>query len=533
MTNVGPNINMILSVRDFPQWELPSTLNWYEDPFHSKTWQMKFLSCYWIPFLSARDIEQGKRYWQSFFSCNTYPNRSKTMAYHDHICSMRIEAVLLTIFGLASEDQGVLPSWHDLLTRDPDFFYELLYQLLVDAGVVDYYLRSGKFVLHNHNLIMARALLTFSSCYGETPIATQYRHTAFRVFVSHMRAIFESDGFIREQSSQYHHSFLYYFFKIYCQLRRDSLTPQWLLDEMQCLLQRLISVDALLCPPDGKVVHMGDTGMIEIRNALVSLDGQLAKVGMSVGVPVFEQLPRVSFLRESGLCIFRNPQLGRFLFVDLSPVKKVHGHKDLGSWQYFSKGKRWVEDVGGPYKYGSKEDRMLASSESHTLLSPVGQGQMAGRAYGVELKECEFGWILSFKTNVYGSRYEHTKTFLVLRDISGFSVRDAFEGPEAMEYCGRVMCSAGVDPREVDASRKGLYRLEKESESIDLEISGDGLTSVSNAVSASSWTVNRMDMVNSIQYRLTPPGKSVQSVVNIYEETDAKEKLKAFHKQRQ
>lgn len=164
--------------------------------------------------------------------------------------------------------------------------------------------------------------------------------------------------------------------------------------------------------------------------------------------PIFEgtfsSLPNISVFRESGIYIFRNPKKGRFLFVDLSDSLKAHGHRDFGSWQYYSQGVRWVSDLGGPYEYGTRRHRNFKSSSSHTLVEPIGISQSSGGAFGVELKDCGGSWELTCRSNVYGPPIKHVKKFVVAKNLSTFSVTDAFPGLTG-DVRGRLALAPGCD----------------------------------------------------------------------------------------
>ena len=100
-----PNKNAsLLQLCDFPAAAISPRITWLEDPFDSKTWQLKFTTGIWIPFLCLNPSQeeyygQCKAYWMSFFKNNTYPNRYLTKIYDDHVASGRVEALLLTMYG--------------------------------------------------------------------------------------------------------------------------------------------------------------------------------------------------------------------------------------------------------------------------------------------------------------------------------------------------------------------------------------------------------------------------------------------------
>ena len=463
---VSPNHGMIIgreytppkdactmAFRDYKGVTMNPAMDWSMNPFTNTTWQLKLLSGYWIPFLGATLGEREyyshcKAYWQSFMSQLSYPNGYNTIAYNDHTCAARIEAILLTMYGKKSNrETGIgFPSLRTWLDKDELFAKQLLYQLSVDVGLVAYHLRAQTFGLHNHNLIMARSLLQFSDCFRGYEFSRRYRELALRVIFEHLYLMFEPDGFIREQSALYHHSFMQYFSELYQYMRENKSADEKTLETLRDNLLRFAEVDLLFCPPDGLAVPMGDTSANEIRN---ECKAEISALGFDteqnpVFAGAFDNLPAVSVFRESGVYVFRNPKKGRFLFVDLSDSLKVHGHRDLGSWQYYSQGVRWISDLGGPYRYGTRQYREFITSSSHTLVEPVGISQSSGVAFAVKLKDCGCSWELSCRSNVYGPSIEHAKKFVIAKDLSTFSVTDAFPGLTG-DVRGRLTLAPGCD----------------------------------------------------------------------------------------
>lgn len=105
---------------------------------------------------------------------------------------------------------------------------------------------------------------------------------------------------------------------------------------------------------------------------------------------------------------------------------------------------RWISDLGGPCEYGTRRHREFIASSSHTLVEPVGISQSSGVAFGVELKDCGSSWELSFRSNVYGPTVEHVKKFVIAKDLSTFSVTDAFPKWTG-EVRGRLTLAPGCD----------------------------------------------------------------------------------------
>ena len=475
----------LLQLRDFPGTTISPQITWLEDPFNSKTWQLKFSTGIWIPFLCANSsfeqyYSQCKAYWMSFFKNNTYPNRYSTKIYDDHVASGRIEALLLTMYG-TPHGNGIaceLKSMQGLLSEDPQFFEQMLYQLYTDVELIDYYLRHGRYGLHNHNLIMAKALLAFASCFPEYEFSKWYRDTAMDIVASHLRGMYESDGVIREQSALYHHTFTKTFLKIFSEMFQ-SLSPDFR-EEMLESLRKMVLADALLCPPDGFVLPIGDTGRNELRNELREAVAEVtADTGASFGdyPDAFEMCPSNSVFRESGLYIFRNPQARRMVVIDISDVLKVHGHYDLGNWLYYSDGNWWTTDLGGPWRYGTKEYRQYLKSESHNVFQPEDRGQALGAAYDVTLEEHSGNYVLSCKTNVYGPDCDTILRWYILKDLSAVAAQAICTGDG--RFCGKLHLGDGVlADRISDSDKLAQWELSKGNETAFLACCSEAMLDV-------------------------------------------------------
>lgn len=455
-----------LRLKDFPIAGISPNMNWQMDPFGSRTWQLKFLSLHWLPFAGeglspAERYELCRAYMDSFLSSNAYPNGWGGMVYIDHVCSARIEAILMMMFGAEDTSLGIkLEPMIEYIRKDEPFFRRLMYQLMTDVNIVYYHLRAKTYALHNHNLIMANSLLVFADVFRGHDFADRYRQKALEVIFSHLRDMFESDGFIREQSALYHHSFMQMFFALYSHMRQHLSVSADRLEEMRNRLARILAVDVALCPPDGYVVPMGDTARGEIINtARLETNKLFRATGERIEVPDWTN--GVFALDKSGLYVFRNKD--RYLFVDISPSLKVHGHRDMGAFQYFSRGHRWITDLGGPYKYGTSKYRNLIQSMSHNVAGPMGRPQTAGIAYNVKLQEYQEGWIFSFDSNVYGVDYPWHRDYFIANDLSAFAIKDIFP-PSAMcssrIYAGSGISAAVNNQTAVLSSRGEQLRIE-------------------------------------------------------------------------
>lgn len=454
--------NYAFRLKGYQDFDVSGDVDWKANPFNSSTWLLKYCSGFWIPFAApAEDEETRYNYvreaWRSFWRTNgKYPSAANNMVYNDHVLAARIEGIITLLYGL-EDNIGIgrsMPPLYKKIAHDPEFLKQLLYQLYVDVGVIMEYFNTNRLGIHNHNLIMAKALLLFADAFPMHPLSGHYRDAAVRIIFSHMEALFESDMFIREQSASYHHAFAGYFVDFFCYLKAQKTVDGEKLNRMNRLLAKILAVDAALaCPDSGATLSIGDSGANIVRKELEKLVARFAASGGFVdGLKVkFEDQPALSIFKRSGIYVFRNAGAGRMLLVDISDNRQVHGHYDCGNFYYFSGGTRWISDLGGPYKYASGEHRSLMGSASHSVAMPRERCQKAGRASNVILSENESSWTLSFDTNVYGPEYLHRRTFKIDKNLSCVSVEDDFHGLAGKVFDNRIIFGPDVSVKVDDS----------------------------------------------------------------------------------
>ena len=436
-----------------------TNMSWSWDPYKSLTWQMGFQSCYWLPFayLGSLGDEYGERLsqvWTSFQGENRYPRKMSNMTFEDNTCAARLEAALLCLYGNVSNDlcRVNVPSLRLYSQQHSELFDTLMYQLYVDSSLLEQYLRGKMYRIHNHNIMMACSLLCMVDAFGGCEFAKKYKEMAVDVIMAHVENMFESDGFIREQSTKYHQYMTLYMMKVYSRLRAMSCLSSEQDDYFKQRLQQWCRIDALLRDGDGVSLSMGDGAKTkdEVPRKLKELD--LADC-LFVGETNRVVLP------QSGLYMYRNLTRDTLLAIDVSANVKAHGHYDLGSWQYIGEGVEWVSDLGGPYKYGTKLCRQLRLASAHTLVMPRKREQSSGVAKIGKESFDEDGVNLEFRSNVFGADLTHMVGVRANKELNRVCVLTKFKGTEKQDFVGRVMLGKGVTPTLIDEINN-IWRLD-------------------------------------------------------------------------
>lgn len=482
----GPVINRnVIAFEHFDAIAISEDMDWNANPMNSTTWQSNLNSGYWIPVL-GRGLEYEeyyahcRKYWLSFLNQQGLNTKKYQVAYCEHCCAARIEAILTTLFGIDLAPVKIyhLPALTESLAAEPELKKRLLMQLARDVEEVSYHLRARTMGIHNHNVLMALSLLQFADCFSKYEFSNKYRHLALSVLLEHLDEMFEKDGFIREQSVAYHLTFTRYFVKFYDYIRTNKSCNQEILLDVRNKIDNLVNVCFSLVPPDGLTPPMGDAAVTDMREALVGLVIVLDRVTKEQADKIvndrLNNLPEFIAYDKSGIYLFRNVKDSKMVMIDLSEVLKVHGHYDLGSWMYFSGTNRWVTDPGGPYKYGTQTHRQLRQSAGHSLMEPCGVLQTSGSAYNVKIREDQQGYVLSYHDNVYAPEFGHKRAFFVLKDLSAIRIIDGFsslQGKPAV-YLNRFL--SGVKDATVIATGENTGIITSPfGEKISFAFSGD------------------------------------------------------------
>ena len=444
----------IVAFEHFDGVKVSDDMDWNANPMNSTTWQSNLNAGYWICVMgrgldSREYYDHCRKYWMSFLRQQGSVKGKYHAAYCEHCCAARIEAILVTLFGLdlGQGEFRKLPALTAALSSEPDFKRKLLMQLARDVQEVSYHLRARTMGIHNHNVLMARALLQFADCFSKYEFSGRYRRLALSVLLDHLDGMFETDGFIREQSVAYHFAFTKYFAAVYDYLRVNNSCDLEVLDSVRKKVTRLVDVCFSIVPPDERTPPMGDAAALDLREGLVGLvallEGVSGKRAESIVDERFNNLSEFTAYKKSGLYLFRNVKSKKMVMIDLSDVLKVHGHYDLGSWMYYCGTNRWVTDPGGPYQYGSVMHRRLRQSTGHSLMEPLGERQTAGCAYDVQIDQRSGAYVLSYRDNVYAPRFEHERAFIILEDLSAIEVLDSFRclkgKSEPVTYVNRLV----------------------------------------------------------------------------------------------
>ena len=465
----GKNDPGWMSVKGFPPYRLPSKLEWNENPYSHSAWQQKYYTLYWAVTSdqNRKDAEYIKTVMKSFFERSPFTFHKHPMCYEDHAVSCRLEGMLALYHGVKKERQvfdfvlfSGIRSKRELLAADPLFMKQYFVQMLIDAENIYEYLQNRTLGIHNHNLFMARALLSLSLAFPKLPKLEIYYKTAVDTIVSHLSMMLETDHVTAEQAAIYQHVLLTYFFELSCWMESMESFDRELKEYVRLKVRNILLADRDMIDPNGSFFTMGDT--VSARGILREFNMMRRVFAERTNMKDLRDLPvqKRSVYRESGIYIFRNPEKNRVLFIDISANQKVHGHFDQGNFILFA-GRPLITDGGGPYRYGSKIYRLLMSSQSHNVAAPYGVQQMAGEASRIIYQEHKDYYYLAFCSNVYGPDYVYYREFTVRKDLSSIKIRDqflSFTGKSTVPLC-RSQLIFPAEESAVLTGKDGIWRI--------------------------------------------------------------------------
>jgi hypothetical protein len=358
---------------------------------------------------------------------------------------------------------------------------------------------------------MARSLLSFVNTFP-LPEFERYRQLAFSTISDHFVRLFEPDGYIREQSAQYHHWVMLHFVDIYLSQRYANPKSR----EFGKRLAELIRADVALTTPAGRSFPIGDGSVVDV---ISSWKHELKRLS-SADPEVFTMSLNPDVLHcaypVSGLYAFRDRLNTRTLFVNLSDSIKAHGHWDLGSWHYASGGVVWITELGGPYKYGTRYARDYATSDSHTLIHPLGRRQASGVAYDISRIIEEGRFTLSAKSNVNGPDFNHDILFSGDENLEDISVRNVFHCALDCEFIGRIVLGEGVFAFCEDKGKNIWSLCTMDGKKIWIAIQGKVISSTRLVNKHAAWYGNKLTPTQTIEYSARSIDGICDTTIKVY-----------------
>ncbi|MCJ2076013.1 heparinase II/III family protein [Methylobacterium sp. E-016] len=411
-----------LRLAHWPAWPLPEHPDWRADPFSAPAWRIAFQSLSWLhPATAGEDRAMRRRAVElclAWSRANPWGQPADPLSLHPACLARRAEALLGVLAGvLAAADEadatglGILGGevvQHGLALA------EILGQNTLAGNLLE--LQAAASLLG-----IARALPTF-------PLAAHWEALAMAALRRGFDARLGPDAPLAEPS--YHQSLeLLTLALAMVPILRARPASIALADHLEDRLAPAWQGFVGCLEPDGTLPPFGDAP------ARVDCKGWIARLTAAYGRPWMAFPPRGATnhapadpVVQGVLARRRGGPTGWASFTsDFSPRHDPQDHRDCTSFTFGTGAVRWITEAGGSQSQQPRRlGRYLASGRAHNVVLPDGREPTAGA--GVPRTTARIGdaSIHIIDTTVHGPDYRHARAFVLLDDLSGIAVLDAF-----------------------------------------------------------------------------------------------------------
>lgn len=343
----------------YPDWTIPDSIQWNEDPYTNPNWQFLFQSMGWFRAMAygydqyndSSGLEFVKREMFSWWGKNQAADKRNTMAWHDHATANRIAEWLYFYhhYFINSFSQEELATFEDIAKGHAETL----------AGYID----GGRWDGHNHSFFHALALYDISKTFEHMSDSSLWREKA----LSQLDTLYSSlvdihEGVSLEQSSEYHFNAMFLFKEARRVVRGlgDNLVH---FDDDSLL--KMAEYGAFMKWPNNVAPPYGDTpyGYVArdwIINAIRDLGISSPELDfiMTQGKEGKRPPTLISYDR-AGYYIVRphfsesNWRADTHLLIDGAQQQRVHGNNDALSFMLYTQGHPFLVDSGAPFSYAA------------------------------------------------------------------------------------------------------------------------------------------------------------------------------------
>lgn len=357
----------------YPGFELPDDLTWKENPAKTRNWQYFFFSLEAVHILSNAFTISGKEtylekaetiiqdYIQDNYTMDKLPDQ---MSWTDHTAANRT-IYLINFWNLYLEN----------LEPDKIFILQML----------ELFWRHGHFLNHpanyssrsNHGIFSNLALLRLSISFPEFSQSSKWKDEAIKRMKEQIRDNFTDQGVHEEFSPLYHLTvtgLLNLFLK---DCEENGIEPD---KGLKAVFEKAVDYIPCLYHPDGTLALFGDSDIHapekiikRILPASPQLEFILSK-GSSGSRPEFLNRGFSDaniYIMKSGWGDCRNIEDESSLMLYFTNKAKSHDHSDWLNFEFYSKGVKWITDLGRwGYDYEDKKREYITSFRAHNSVVP-------------------------------------------------------------------------------------------------------------------------------------------------------------------
>lgn len=351
------------------KWQVPSVLEWNEDPFSNISWQLYFHSLGWLTtygevYKKTADSKYLEAVESFLVSYNeTFSGDEKTtssVAYREDAVALRMNHLIYFHLELGKHlSINAQKALDDLLSKNVE-------RLKV-------YLSDEEYHDDNHGMIQARSALNYVAVFPFKEDANVVFDNVLNRLEQASALMFDGDsGLNVEQSIDYHYIGLSMFLEAKSQLESLNLeVPQTLIDT----ISKAILAGAYLQYQDGSVPAIGDTYFdnnwryylgryYEIYDRKVAEMEEFLTNGQSA-------LDSLKAFEKQGLVVMKeqhSQEVSSKVFFDAGPKRNVHGHHDNLNVTASINNNKLLVDSAGPYVYSYKGRQNFQSLYAHNTI---------------------------------------------------------------------------------------------------------------------------------------------------------------------
>ncbi|TGE01777.1 heparinase II/III domain-containing protein [Methylobacterium nonmethylotrophicum] len=444
-----PDGGLTLRLAGAPDWPLPETPSFREDPFRAVPvravpWRLAYQSLGWLLALSETAPARALALAQAWSRANPWGQPADPLSLHPAALPARAEA---WIGLLALPGAGAAA---------PVLVGEAVRHGFALAEIVG----QNTFGRSLHQLQAAAVLLALARALPRLPLAGHWEGLARESLRDGVPALLPEDGHGAE-SSLHRRLDLVTLGRALKDALGDAVPGPLVAARTDAALQDL----AGLLDPGGRLPPFGevfsgsdDAGWIARLRGGAGLVAQRKAAAPAAAS---------SILLPDGLSA-RHESAGRgwahfaCTFAETAP----HGHADCTSYVYAAGATRWIVEAGGSEQAETGAARhYLLSARAHNVAVPDGREPVAGRGLYRGSLPLPGATAHAVETSVHGPGCRHLRVFVLPHDLSGLAVIDRFAaldgGPltfEAYAHLAPESLVALEGPRRAQA-RQGGRRL--------------------------------------------------------------------------
>jgi hypothetical protein len=393
-----------LRMSPHPEWQLPDSPTWQEDPFHDRNWTFQFHMLRWLEPLrraAAKGDDAAFSMWlrwvEDWISSNPPESPRSSWAWTDMSDGIRA--------------QQLCSSAPMIAERRPDLLEWLERTIRVHA---EHLADPRKMGNANHALHQQESLFVCGRVLGEDA----YWQLAAERMSALLHEQYDEQGMNAEGATAYHYNNYLWWERALARFDMEKLSRPAGSDRHLHAPEGI----AHATRPDGTLVPLGDTDTVDPKAidhpaiAYVTSDG---KDGSAPPTTTAVYGAGYVFARSGWGDPERPFSNHTYYSLRFGPSRRVHGHPDGGSLTFSSFGQNWVTDLG-KFQYGTSVEREhVASRAAHSLLSIEGKKPRRGATviltrsnftpefHDIELADDSFRGITLSRRVVYSASGEY------------------------------------------------------------------------------------------------------------------------------